>query len=117
MHAQRMRWLLALIATLVAAPTVRAEEVCNDPYAVRLGVGHDVGPGIGYPDSYTTFEAFIPLIEDSADSLIFSELQYIVNNMRNLQPLLFRYDEVGPLICKSEGELAWQHFPRILTTC
>ena len=46
----------------------------------RVGIGHDVGEGIGYDGSFTTFEGFIPLFRESEQSLFFADLRLLLDN-------------------------------------
>ena len=60
-----------------------ADHVSNDEvdeYLTRLGIGHDVGSGIGYENSFTTFEWMIPLFEERDQSLVFADLRMLLNN-------------------------------------
>jgi hypothetical protein len=43
----------------------------ENPYSIRLGIGHSIGEGVGNPASYTTIESLIPLWEQSGSSLVF----------------------------------------------
>jgi hypothetical protein len=43
----------------------------ENPYSLRLGIGHSIGEGVGNPASYTTIESLIPLWEQSGSGLVF----------------------------------------------
>ena len=43
----------------------------ENPYSIRLGIGHSIGEGVGNPASYTTIESLIPLWEQSGSGLVF----------------------------------------------
>jgi hypothetical protein len=52
-------------------------------FPVRYTLRHDVGPGIGYDDSFTTLGMFIPLWEPGDSSLLFCDRQPIVDDNGN----------------------------------
>lgn len=64
---------------LTATPALQNVGAAND-YAVRWGLGHAVGRTVGVPGSYTTLEGFIPLVEESRQSLLFMELRGHLDN-------------------------------------
>ncbi|NOX54997.1 MAG: hypothetical protein GXP27_11290 [Planctomycetes bacterium] len=49
-------------------------------YVARFGIGHVIGQGVGYEDSFTTFDFLLPLIEEPNQSLFFSDLRLNLNN-------------------------------------
>ena len=60
----------------------RTPEV--DEYVARIGIGHDVGPGVGYSEGFTTLEGLIPLIESPEQSLFFADLRMMMDNQSAL---------------------------------
>ena len=51
-----------------------------DDYVARFDVRHDVGPGVGYHEGFTSFGTMIPLIEDPDRGLVFSDIRLLVSN-------------------------------------
>jgi hypothetical protein len=41
------------------------------PYAVRFGLSHSIGEGVGNPASFTSFESFVPLSDTGGDGIVF----------------------------------------------
>ena len=50
----------------------------------HLGLRHDTGPGLGYRQSFTTFETTIPLLEDAGLRLTFLDARLLLSNTGTL---------------------------------
>lgn len=50
------------------------------PYVQRFGVAERIGDGLGYQDSYTTFEFFTPLRGDGRGEMLFGDMRMIARN-------------------------------------
>ncbi|QDU60038.1 hypothetical protein Pan216_08750 [Planctomycetes bacterium Pan216] len=46
----------------------------------RVGIAHDTGPGIGYRESFTSFEGFIPLLEAPGRNITFFDGNLLLSN-------------------------------------
>jgi hypothetical protein len=50
------------------------------PYVQRFGVAHDAGDGVGFGQSFTTFEYFTPIRGDLVWDNLFADCRFIVRN-------------------------------------
>ena len=50
------------------------------PYVQRFGVAHDAGDGVGFGESFTTFEYFTPIRGDLVWDNLFADSRFIVRN-------------------------------------
>jgi hypothetical protein len=50
------------------------------PYVQRFGVAHDAGDGVGFGESFTTFEYFTPIRGDLVWDNLFADCRFIVRN-------------------------------------
>lgn len=41
------------------------------PYAIRFGLSHSIGDGVGNPSGYTSLESFLPLWDEAAGGIVF----------------------------------------------
>ena len=51
-------------------PTLLSPDTAT-PYAVRFGLSHSIGQGVGNPTSFTSFESFLPLADSGGDGIVF----------------------------------------------
>lgn len=55
----------------------------DDPvaaYVVRSGLGHSIGDGVGYDGGFSSFDNFIPLVEEAERRLLFADVHLLTNN-------------------------------------
>ncbi len=50
------------------------------PYVQRFGVAHDAGDGVGFGESFTTFEYFTPIRGDLVWDNLFADCRFVVRN-------------------------------------
>lgn len=50
------------------------------PYIQRFGLAHDIGDGIGFDDSFTTFEYMTPIRGEYDWDILFSDMRFILRN-------------------------------------